>query len=136
MLLAAIEPARPQPFLENGFWQGGELSCGQEAHHCSPGEKTFEHGKLAIHAAWLQSSIVHQEALVVPEISRGDVRRGQLVLIRFPEPGGEGCQVAPVVLDRERTALGPCEIASELQVCTGETFLLCQRYTASFSRDL
>src|SRR5919106_253777 len=77
----------------------GALSAGQEAGSGSPGQETFERGELAIHAAGLEPPMVHQEALVVPEIGRGDVCGGQLVPSRVPEPDGEGRQVTAVVLE-------------------------------------
>jgi hypothetical protein len=55
-----------------------------------------------------------EEALVVPEIGRGDVGRGQLVPSRVPEPAGEGRQVAGVVLDRQGTALRTGEVVDEV----------------------
>jgi hypothetical protein len=58
--------------------------------------------------------MVHQKALVVPEIGGGDVCWGQLVPVRVPEPAGEGRQVAAVVLDRERTALRAGEVMDEV----------------------
>ena len=54
------------------------------------GQETFECDELAIHAAGLEPPLVHQEALVVPEISGGDVCRSQLIPSCVPEPEGKG----------------------------------------------
>jgi hypothetical protein len=112
--LAANEPPWAASFLEDGFRQDGRLPRGQEARRRGPGQETFEGGELAIHAAGLQPPLVHQEALIVPEIGRGDVCRGQLVTIRVPEPAGEGRQVTAVVLDCEGTVLRTGEVVGEV----------------------
>jgi hypothetical protein len=98
VLLTPIEPAWPSPFPEDEFRQGGERPRRQEARRRGPGQKAFEGGELAIHAAGLEPPMVHQEALVVPEIGRGDEGRGQLFPRRVPEPAGEGRQVAALFL--------------------------------------
>jgi hypothetical protein len=114
VLLTAIEPPRPPLLPWERFRQGRQGPCGQEARHGCPGQETFERGELAIHAAGLQPPLVHQEALIVPEIGRGNVCRGQLVAIRIPEPAGEGRQVTTVVLDRQGTALRAGEMVGEV----------------------
>jgi hypothetical protein len=70
--------------------------------------------ELAIHAAGLEPPMVHQAALVVPEIGGGDVCRGQLVTVRVSEPDGEGRLVTAVVLDRQGTALHTGEVVDEV----------------------
>jgi hypothetical protein len=90
MLLVSIEPPRPPPFLEDRVRQDGRRPGGQEARRRGPGQEAFERGELAIHAGWLQPPMIHQEALVRAEIGGGDVRGGQLIISRLPEPGRSG----------------------------------------------